>query len=69
MLTGTYDAGFTARLLRKDVSLYVEAAAGAGARAGVAEAVFALWDEYAAAHGDEDFTRIFPFVQAGSPEG
>ena len=69
VLTGTYDAGFAARLLRKDVSLYVEAAAGAGARAGVAEAVFALWDEYAAAHGDEDFTRIFPFVQAGSPEG
>ena len=66
--TGTYDAGFAARLLRKDVSLYVEAAAGAGVRAGVAEAVFALWDEYAADHGDEDFTRIFPFVKKGPDE-
>ena len=69
VLTGTYDAGFAARLLRKDVSLYVEAAAGAGVRAGVAESVFALWDEYAADHGDEDFTRIFPFVQARNTEG
>ncbi len=63
VLTGTFDAGFAARLLRKDVSLYVEAAAGAGVRRGVAESVFALWDEYAADHGDEDFTRVFPFVQ------
>ena len=30
VLTETYDAGFAARLLRKDVSLYVEAAADAG---------------------------------------
>ena len=62
VLTESYDAGFATRLLRKDVSLYVEAAADTGVRAGVAEAVFALWDEYAAHHGDEDFTRIFPFV-------
>ena len=63
VMTETYDAGFAARLLRKDVSLYVEAATDAGVRAGVAEAVFALWDEYAADHGDEDFTRVFPFVK------
>ena len=63
VLTETYDAGFTARLLRKDVSLYVEAASDTSARGGVAEAVFALWDEYAADHGDEDFTRVFPFVR------
>ena len=63
VLTETYDAGFATRLLRKDVSLYVEAATAAGVRKGVAEAVFALWDEYGAGHGDEDFTRIFPFVK------
>ena len=63
VLTGTFDAGFAARLLRKDVSLYVEAAGDAGVRKGVADAVFALWDEYAADHGEEDFTRVFPFVK------
>ena len=68
VLTETYDAGFAARLLRKDVSLYFEAAADAGVRIGVAEAVFALWDEYAADHGDEDFTRVFPFVRESADE-
>ena len=63
VLTQTYDAGFATRLLRKDVSLYVEAAADTGVRAGVAESVFALWDEYAAERGDEDFTRVFPYVR------
>ena len=68
VLTETYDAGFATRLLRKDVSLYVEAAADAGVRRGVAEAVFALWDEYGTDHGDEDFTRVFPFVRESGDE-
>ena len=68
VLTQTYDAGFATRLLRKDVSLYVDAATDAGVRAGVAEAVFTLWDAYAADHGDEDFTRVFPFVQESGEE-
>ncbi len=68
VLTETYDAGFAARLLRKDVSLYVEAAGDAGVRRGVAKAVFALWDEYAADHGDEDFTRVYPFVRESGGE-
>ena len=54
--------------LRKDVSLYVEAAADAGVRMGVAEAVFALWDEYASDHGEEDFTRVFPYVKSSAEE-
>lgn len=65
--TGTYDAGFTAHLLHKDMALYLEAAGGGRGRTGVAEAVFALWDEYAADHGGEDFTRIFPFVAEQEP--
>ena len=60
--------GFLTRLLRKDVSLYVEAATDTGVRMGVAEAVFALWDEYGEEHGDEDFTRVFPFVKESGDE-
>ena len=68
VLTETYDAGFATRLLFKDVALYAEAAADTGVRRGVAEAVFSLWEACAREHGDDDFTRVFPFVRESGDE-
>ncbi|MBM3517372.1 MAG: NAD(P)-dependent oxidoreductase [Alphaproteobacteria bacterium] len=66
VLTGTYDAGFANTLMTKDLRLYLEALAGAGGEASVAHAVVALMERFLAAAPGEDFTRIYPFVRAGS---
>lgn len=68
ILTETYDAGFAARLMLKDVSLYLESVKGAGTSDQLARVVFERWEELRAAEPDADFTRIFPFIAAESTE-
>ncbi|MFQ5765987.1 MAG: NAD(P)-dependent oxidoreductase [Rhodospirillales bacterium] len=63
VLTGTFDAGFKTRLLAKDVRLFLENAEAAGGPAEVAAAVAGIWRRAEAAMGEEDFTRIYEFVQ------
>jgi 3-hydroxyisobutyrate dehydrogenase len=59
ILTGTFNAGFTVRLMAKDVGLYRSAVAGAGTAAKMGEPVSALWRELDEKMGAEDFTRVY----------
>ena len=69
IVTGTYDAGFTATLLAKDMGLYVDRARAAGAPAAVGDTVAALWRRAAEAMPESDITRIYDFVRgAAAPE-
>ena len=63
ILSESYDAGFLTRLFFKDISLYREAVAAAGAPDPVSPAVAALWRNLNEADADSDFTRIYPFVR------
>jgi 3-hydroxyisobutyrate dehydrogenase len=60
VLTGSFDSGFRSSLMAKDLGLY----AGAAATGQVADAVVELWQRFAAAEPDADFTRIAAFVAA-----
>lgn len=59
ILTGTFNAGFTVRLMAKDVALYRDAVTGAGTSARMGEPVSALWRELDLAMGEGDFTRVY----------
>ncbi|MGE0272586.1 MAG: NAD(P)-dependent oxidoreductase [Alphaproteobacteria bacterium] len=59
ILTGTFNAGFTVRLMAKDVGLYRNAVAGAGTSAKVGEPVSTVWRELDEKMGAEDFTRVY----------
>ena len=63
VLTGTFDLGFTARLMAKDVTLYRAAAEESGAPTAIAEAVAALWQAMASAMPSADFSRMYDFVE------
>ncbi len=63
VLTGTFDNGFTARLLAKDVGLYYHAARQAESPASVAELVSEIWAAMAREAPDADTTRMYEFVE------
>ena len=65
VLTGTYDAGFTSRLLEKDLRLYLEAVEGVKGMPALAPEVHALWRRLEAAEPNADITRMYPFVREG----
>lgn len=68
ILTGTFDAGFATALLAKDLKLYLECVARAGAPAEIGAVVERLWREADKAMPDSDFTRIYEFISgAGAP--
>jgi len=67
VLTENFDGGFAARLMLKDVSLYLESVKGAGTADDVASVVFKQWSALREAEPDADFTRIYPLI-AGEPE-
>jgi 3-hydroxyisobutyrate dehydrogenase len=64
VLTGTFDAGFFAELLNKDVQLYIDNVRNAKTPADVGEAVSAIWqqgtDQFAP---KTDFTNIYKFIR------
>lgn len=62
ILTGSFNAGFTVRLMAKDVGLYRSAVAGAGTSAQMGEPVSALWRELDDTMGAEDFTRVYTYL-------
>lgn len=63
ILTGTYDAGFFAEHLNKDVQLYINEVHDAATPANVGDTVSEIWqsgtDSFAPG---TDFTRIFEFI-------
>jgi 3-hydroxyisobutyrate dehydrogenase len=64
VLTGRYAAGFTNSLMAKDLRLYLEAADPHARTAGVIGAATAsVWQRFAQAEPDADFTRIYPFLE------
>jgi len=64
ILPETYDAGFFAELLNKDVQLYIDNVRAAGTASDVGEAVAAVWkaatDEF---EPKTDFTNIYKFIR------
>lgn len=64
VLPATFDSGFSAGLMRKDVRLAVEMAAEAGTALPLSALVAQLWREAPLADGD-DFTRMADFRREG----
>ena len=62
VIPGTYDFGFAGTLMAKDVALYLAAAAADGAPRQIAECVGEVWNRFATAYPDADFTYIYQYV-------
>lgn len=62
VLTGTFDSGFGADQMAKDLALYREALAAAGTPGAIGADVAALWEQAAADLAGADHTRIFEFL-------
>jgi 3-hydroxyisobutyrate dehydrogenase len=67
VLPGTFDSGFGADQMAKDLALYREALAAAGTSGAIGADVAALWEAAAAALGGGDHTRIFEFLAKRRP--
>ena len=63
VLTERYAAGFANHLMAKDIGLYRNEVAQAGAPDEVAALIAALWQRFAEAEPGADFTAIYPFVR------
>jgi len=69
VLPGAFDSGFTMGLMRKDVGLARDLAAGAGVDMPGFDAVAQVWSDSANALPDaEDFNRITEFQQTGASQ-
>ena len=64
VLTGTYDAGFTSRLLLKDVLLYEAAAREAGSAIPIGPHVADVWRRFEDSAPGSDITRMFLFLRS-----
>jgi 3-hydroxyisobutyrate dehydrogenase len=62
VLPGTFDSGFGADQMAKDLRLYREALAAAGTAGMIGNDVAALWQSAAADLGAGDHTRVFEFL-------
>lgn len=62
VLPGTFDSGFGADQMAKDLRLYREALAAAGTADAIGNDVASLWEAAAAALGPGDHTRVFEFL-------
>ena len=69
ILPGTYDTGFTSRLLEKDLRLYLEALEAAGGEHVLAPSVHEVWRRLEDTEANADITRIYPFVKEGRLRG
>jgi 3-hydroxyisobutyrate dehydrogenase len=65
VLPGTYDFGFAAEAMRKDVRLYLEGATRQGAPHEVAKTVDALWQRFVDAYPGTDFTYLHRYLEEG----
>jgi 3-hydroxyisobutyrate dehydrogenase len=62
VLPGTFDSGFGAGQMAKDLALYREALAAAGTAGMIGRDVANVWEAAAAALGAGDHTRVFEFL-------
>ena len=63
VLTGRYASGFTNSLMAKDMALYLKTVEEASGPTTIGAVTVSLWEEFAAAEPNADFTRIYPFVK------
>lgn len=63
IVTETYDAGFAAAMMAKDVRLYLDEVTRAGTAAQLAKRTEALWSALDREEPGADFTRIYPFIK------
>ncbi len=61
----TYDFGFAAALMTKDVRLYLENASAAGVSHELASATTDVWQRFLDSHPDADFTYIHKYFEDG----
>ena len=69
ILPGTYDTGFTSRLLEKDLRLYLEALEAASGEQVLASSIHDVWRRLEDAEANADITRVYPFVKEGRFRG
>ncbi|HJZ42894.1 MAG TPA: NAD-binding protein [Hyphomicrobiaceae bacterium] len=67
IMHGRFDAGFTAKLQLKDISLYLENAKTAGIADEIANVVVDVWRRMEAAIPGADITQMYPYTQTGRP--
>jgi 3-hydroxyisobutyrate dehydrogenase len=65
VLPGTYDFGFAAALMTKDVGLFLESASDAGTPHTLADATVAQWRRFNAAMPGADFTAMHKYLEDG----
>ncbi len=68
ILTESYDGGFAAAMMAKDVELYMKEVETNAAPTHLAPTVQRLWSAFDRAEPGADFTRIYPFIKAPSPK-
>lgn len=64
VLNGQYASGFANSLMSKDVRLYLQAVEERSTPSSFGTVTASVWERFAAAEPDADFTRIFPFVES-----
>ena len=65
VVTGTYDAGFKAALMAKDLTLYTESVGVAGTADRLGAALNDLWQEFNGAMPGADVTHVFEYLREG----
>lgn len=63
VVTESYDGGFAAAMMAKDVRLYLDEVGKTGSGSSLAAKVDALWSTFDASAPGADFTRIYPFIR------
>jgi 3-hydroxyisobutyrate dehydrogenase-like beta-hydroxyacid dehydrogenase len=63
VVTESYDAGFAAAMMAKDVRLYLEEVGQAASPGDLAAKIEALWSAFDDSEPGADFTRIYPFIR------
>lgn len=69
IVTETYDGGFAAAMMAKDVRLYLEEVRGLASAETIATEIETLWSALDKSEPGADFTRIFPFIRDRQPSG
>ena len=65
ILTETFDAGFAAELMAKDMALFLENARSAGTSTRVGDAVSGIWQDTNKAKPGGDLTDVYKFLRDG----
>ncbi len=60
----SYDGGFAASMMAKDVRLYLDEVTSSGTAARLADQINQIWSEFDQSEPGADFTRIYPYIKA-----